>query len=95
MKRIKIGGIWYAIKTKELDDSLGETNYANQIIYLDPKQTEPQRLASLIHEILHCLNNQMSEEKVEFLAQALNQVIIDNKLYGKKGTIKWAFTKCR
>lgn len=88
MKRIKIGGIWYAIKTKELDDSLGETNYANQIIYLDPKQTEPQRLASLIHEILHCLNNQMSEEKVEFLAQALNQVIIDNKLYGKKGTIK-------
>lgn len=87
MKRIKIGGIWYSIKHQELDDDLGKTDYAKSIIYLDPKQTKEQEQATLIHEILHVINNQMSEEHVEFLAQALNQIIVDNKIYGKKRII--------
>ena len=75
---LKIGGLNYKIVYTDLDDCLGKTDFPTSTIYIDKKQNDNQKFATLVHEILHCLNNQMSEEKVEFLAQGINQVIRDN-----------------
>lgn len=80
LKQIKIGGLVYKIEYKDLEESLGRTEYAKQIIQIYNKQTKEQQEATLIHEILHCVNNQRSEPEVEALAQSLYQIIKDNKL---------------
>lgn len=76
---IKVGGINYEVIIKDLDE-LGKTDFTKSEIYLDSKLNDDQRVAALIHEVLHCVNSQMSEEKVEFLAQAIYQILKDNDL---------------
>jgi len=81
---IKIGGVIYKIVFQELDDSSGKTDFSKSIIYLDDKQSKDQVQATFLHEIFHCINNQMSEEKVEFLAQACYQILKDNQNEGRR-----------
>ena len=83
MKSIKVGGITYKIEHKDLDDSMGKTDFTKSTICLDEKLNKDQEQATLIHEVIHCINNQLSEDKVEFLAQALYQIIKDNNLWRK------------
>lgn len=80
LKQIKIGGLIYKIEYKDLEEYLGRTEYAKQIIQINNKQTKEQQEATLVHEILHCVNNQRSELETEALAQSLYQIIKDNKL---------------
>lgn len=80
LKEIKIGGLIYKIEYKDLEESLGRTEYAKQIIQIDNKQTKEQQEATLVHEILHCSNNQRSELETEALAQSIYQILKDNKL---------------
>lgn len=81
MKSIKVGGITYKIEKRELEGVMGKTDFTKSIIYLDEKLNKEQEQATLIHEILHCVNNQLSEKDVEYLAQSLYQIIKDNKLW--------------
>lgn len=78
LKQIKIGGLIYKIEYKDLEESLGRTEYAKQIIQIDDKQTKDQQEVTLIHEILHAQNNQRSELETEALAQSIYQIIKDN-----------------
>lgn len=80
LKQIKIGGLIYKIEYKDLEESLGRTEYAKQIIQIDNKQTKEQQELTLWHEVLHCSNNQRTEQEVEYLAQSIYQIIKDNKL---------------
>lgn len=80
LKQIKIGGLIYKIEYKDLEECLGRTEYAKQIIQIDNKQTKEQQEATLVHEILHCVNNQRSELETEALAQSIYQILKDNKL---------------
>ena len=80
LKQIKIGGLVYKIEYKDLEESLGRTEYTKQLIQIDNKQTKEQQEATLIHEILHCVNNQRSELETEALSQSLYQIIKDNNL---------------
>ena len=40
-----------------------------------------QKVTAFMHELLHVINRELDEEKTEFLAQALSQVIMSNKLF--------------
>ena len=77
--KLKIGGITYKVIIKDLEE-LGKTDFTKSEIYLDSKLNQDQKIATLIHEVIHCINSQLSEKDVEFLAQATFQIIKDNDL---------------
>lgn len=81
-KEIKIGG--QVIKIVVTNDVPGDNNglwdsrKATIFIYRDMPASEQE--VSLLHEIIHALNNSIEHEKVEWLAQGIYQVIKDNGL---------------
>lgn len=75
---IKIGGITYKVVFTDLED-LGKTDFTKSTIYIDEKLPLDQKLATFLHEVYHCINSQLSEKDVEFLAQATFQIIKDNE----------------
>jgi hypothetical protein len=92
-KVIKIGGIRYKVIVKENVDA------ENAVACIDTERQEIQLQKAVrasmecnfIHEIFHAINVSLDEEKVEFLAQAMYQIIVDNpkmfggdKIHGKK-----------
>ena len=82
---LKIGGIKYQVKyvsPTDLDEEgkNGMTNFEKSTIYINKNQDKQQLQATLIHEVIHCLNNQLDEPTVEFLAQGIYQILIDNKI---------------
>lgn len=74
---LKVGGINYRVVLKDLEE-FGKTDFSKNTIFIDTKLPEDQKMAALIHETLHCINNQLSEKDVEFLAQSLFQILKDN-----------------
>lgn len=76
--KLKIGAITYNIVIKDLDEDMGRTVFTNSTIFLDTKLSKEQMMVTLLHEIIHCQNNQLSEMEVEFLAQSTYQILKDN-----------------
>ena len=87
-KSLKIGGHSYKIelvKEGELaKNDCGSLSRENNKIYIDTKLSDSNRTVTLIHEILHAVNNELSESFVDGLAEQLYQVLKDNKLLNKK-----------
>lgn len=81
---IKIGGITYKVEIKDLGDDMGKTTFDKSLISIDEKLNQEQREATFYHEVIHCINNQLTEMEVEFLAQSIYQIIKDN--YEKRNT---------
>jgi hypothetical protein len=81
-KVLKIGAHYVTVKvTPDVpNDNCGQYDIKKNEIQLNENQVQTQLEASLIHEILHAINITMSEQDIEFLSQALYQVIKDNKL---------------
>lgn len=79
-KKLKLGAHTYKIITKELDDDFGSIDRLKNIIYIDSRLPDTQLLATLVHEILHALNNETQHERVDGLAEQLTQVLVDNKI---------------
>lgn len=83
-KRLKIGGHIYDVV--ELDEVSKDGNTAGECeidkleIRLRKGQKQTAKEATLFHEIIHALNWEFEEKEVEFLAQAIYQVLKDNKL---------------
>lgn len=83
-KQLKIGGHIYRVV--ELDEVSKDPNTAGECdidkleIRLRKKQKQSAKEATLFHEIIHAINWEYDEKDVEFLAQALYQVLQDNKL---------------
>lgn len=72
------------------DDLYGQIDYGSQIIRLDGQYSAEQKKATLIHEIVHGLDDMyqigLSEKKVSKLGVAFYQVIKDNpELFGEAG----------
>lgn len=78
-KQIKIGGITYKIDIVPMGDDLGQTDFRTSSIRISEDLNDEQKLASLIHECVHCLNTQLTEEQVDYLALSINQILVDNK----------------
>lgn len=76
---LKVGGLVYRV---EVVDDIGkpacaDTDFQKQRIRVeraDPKFMQQ----AFIHEILHAINGEWNEERVEFLAMSLFQVFQDN-----------------
>lgn len=86
-KKLKIGG--HIVTVKVVDNVANEENTtwaggwtdSQNLIEIRKAQAQSQKEVTLLHEILHCINLQLNHDHVEFLSQALYQVIKDNKLY--------------
>ena len=82
-QQLKIGG--HEIKvvlTNDQEDRLhGETNYNDNTITLNNKLSPSQIVATFYHEWLHTINTELDHEKIEYLAQAIAQLHIDNDIY--------------
>ncbi len=79
-KSVKIGGIVYKVDIVQMGDDLGQTDFRTSEIRISKDLNDNQKLASFIHEAIHCVNTQLTEEQVDYLALSLNQIIVDNKL---------------
>lgn len=88
-KILKIGGYYITVRvTPDVpNDNCGQFDIKKNEMLLHANQEPTQLEASLIHEILHAINITLDENQVEFISQALYQVIKDNNLVfnGKDG----------
>jgi len=78
---LKIGGNRYKLRVvpeNQIDGDSGETDTKKLTMRLADDHAESAILPSLLHEILHAINIELSEKEVEFLAQALYQVLKEN-----------------
>lgn len=68
------------VDPEDIEKSMGEQNNARNIIRIRKDIPKDQVYVTLIHEILHCINDELKEVEVEFLAQTLYAVLVDNDL---------------
>ena len=83
MKKLKIGGIIYRVEYTDscnMNNELANTDFDKCLRRIDKTIYKQQQYCALIHEIIHCINNQLSEKDVECFAMSLYQVIKDKKL---------------
>lgn len=80
--KLKIGAHTITVKVTSNvpNDNCGQFDIKKNELLVHEKQEQTQLEASLLHEIMHAINITMGEQDVEFLSQALYQVIKDNKL---------------
>lgn len=81
-KVLKIGGHYVAVRLveKTANGNCGEWDPMKNLIEINKTMPTSQQEETLIHEFLHALNVSMEEEKIEFLAQGIYQILLDNKL---------------
>ena len=79
-KKLKIGAHTYKIQIVKDLDKCGSTDRMKETISLADWLPKSQLEATLIHEILHAINNEMDHERLDSLAEQLYQVFSDNKL---------------
>jgi len=86
-KELKVGG--HTIKIEQVKElaAMGYWISRENKIQLDQDLAPSQKQVTLLHEILHAINNELDHDKVELYAEAIYQVIVDNKLHfdGKDG----------
>jgi hypothetical protein len=81
---LKVGGLVYTVEVvEELDHACADTNYPKQRIRVAQANQKFMQQA-FIHEIMHAINGEWQEERVEFLAMALFQLLQDNPQLFKK-----------
>jgi hypothetical protein len=79
-KELKIGGHQYQIKMVSEFDKCGVTNRDKGTISISSELPRSQREATLIHEILHAINNELDHALLDSLSEQLYQVLSDNKM---------------
>lgn len=79
-KELKIGGHKFTVVLKELEKDLGCTDYTKNIITIDINLPQDQKEATLIHEIMHCMNTTLEHQLLDSLSEQMYQVLKDNNL---------------
>lgn len=77
-KKLKIGAHIYNVKLVDELDKCGMLNRDKNILSISADMPQDQKEATLIHEILHGLNNELDHTLVDGLAEGLYQVFKDN-----------------
>lgn len=81
-KSVKVQSVRYQIKRvgdRVLQDKTGECRYDKNVIYIHKDIPDEQAWLTLWHEVWHAANSQMSEEHVEWLANATYSILKENK----------------
>ena len=76
--KLKIGPLTYNIQY--VSGLVDDGNLSGQTISINKDLPERKKVVALIHEILHCINNEVNEQEIEFWASAISQVLLDNKI---------------
>jgi hypothetical protein len=76
---LKIGAHTYTVQ-RGIIHKFGETNKVKQTITLDSELTGSQLSVTLLHEILHAINNEFDHPLLDRLAEQLYQVLSDNRM---------------
>lgn len=81
--KLKIGGQYIrVIVTDDVPrDGNGFWDNRKATIFIYKNMPVSEQEVTLVHEIIHALNNSIEEKEVEFLAQGIYQVLVDNRLY--------------
>lgn len=82
-KKLKIGGHIYSIiysDHEDIDGDCGQSNRSRNTIKIRNDLPKSQQQETLLHEILHAINYDLSEETVDFLSMALYAILVDNNL---------------
>ena len=94
MKKLKIGGNIYTVKTVnsgEIENDCGECATNKLLIRIADDVVEAAYAPTLLHEIIHAINISLDEKETEFMTQAIYQVLVDNpeftKLFLKRRTL--------
>jgi len=80
-KKLKIGA--HTVFVREVSgmiDSGNRNSKGEYIILLNRQLYQTEKEVTLFHEIIHVINRELPEQEVEFLAQAIYQVLKDNSL---------------
>ena len=84
-KKIKVGALTYDVLFVE-DYNINQ-DHAELLkhkrfdaVRINKNQTKQQQELSFVHEIVHAINNELSEQDTEFWAQAIYQLLKENKL---------------
>jgi hypothetical protein len=68
---LKIGGHTYKVVLKDLDKSVcGDTDRTKNFIRIDSNYPSNQRDVTLIHEKLHCINNELNHAMLNSLGDS-------------------------
>ena len=90
--QVKVGGISYRVELCEpetkLDDKTAARLSSDKCWIRILKGDKPFMEEAFLHELFHTINIEMSEETVEFLAQALYQIVVDNPSIFEGGEVK-------
>ena len=81
-KKIKICGHVYKVMIVDhelIESNCGEVNRARNTIKLRNDLPKSQLEESFIHEVLHVINQDWSEERIEFTSNIIYQILKDNK----------------
>jgi len=81
-KKIKVGGHIYKIElvdSEVLDNDCGKVNKSRNVIQIRKDLPQSQLEETLIHELVHTINFDWNEERVEFVSNAIYQILKDNK----------------
>ena len=72
-KKLKIGGHIYKVVFQKtaLGDDCGATERAKGIINIDGHLIDSEKEVTLFHEIFHCINAELPETEVDWLAQSV------------------------
>lgn len=68
----------------EVEHICGDSNPEIQLIRINKSLSQEMKEVTMLHELLHCLNNEMDHEVVEMLSQTLWQVL--SQLYENQET---------
>lgn len=81
-KKLKIGGHTFTVELldKLENDAFGTTMQAKNLLQFRKGIPASQLESTFLHEILHVINYNLTEEQVEYIANGLYQVIVDNKI---------------
>lgn len=81
MKDVKIGGIYFTVlfvdKVDE-EDNCGESDVGQAVLKILKGLNKLAEDETVIHEIVHAINSDWSEERVTFFSQALFALCRDN-----------------
>ena len=82
-KKLKIGGHWVGIRyTDDIEECGNQTTHEN-LIRINSKLPDDQKVGTLIHEILGSANTTFHDKQHELLdatSEVFTQVLIDNDL---------------
>jgi uncharacterized beta-barrel protein YwiB (DUF1934 family) len=78
--KLKILGHEVTVIESDSLDGSGEFDKEKMMITIYSKSAQSWKEETLIHEILHVINSELTEKDVDFLAQTLYAVIKDNNL---------------